>query len=207
MDTQFALKWVEKFEPTQDFDSLECLNLDTLDLSGNDISTSSKTSIDAKAGATLSTEKGSRTLDHMARGNLYIISEEEVPAGYQKTNTVIVAYMDKAQGYADKATIHIRLAKRSATHPEILEFGSLEDFKEYKGDLEDEIGIVFANYKIAEGGSEEKEKEKEENNEMQNKQETNKPNIELPALGAIGVGGVGLLLIISAYLLKKYRGK
>ncbi|WP_260313136.1 hypothetical protein [Lactococcus lactis] len=115
--------------------------------------------------------------------------------------------MDKAQGYADKATIHIRLAKRSATHPEILEFGSLEDFKEYRGDLEDEIGIVFANYKIAEGGSEEKEKEKEESNEMQNKQETNKPNIELPALGAIGVGGVGLLLIISAYLLKKYRGK
>ncbi len=42
---------------------------------------------------------------------------------------------------------------------------------------------------------------------MRNKQETNKPNIELPALGAIGVGGVGLLLIISAYLLKKYRGK
>lgn len=207
MDTQFALRWVEKFEPTQDFDSLERLNLDTLDLSGNDISTSSKTSIDAKAGATLSTEKGSRTLDHMARGNLYIISEEEVPTGYQKTNTVIVAYMDKAQGYADKATIHIRLAKRSATHPEILEFGSLEYFKEYKGDLEDELGIVFANYKITEGGSEEKEKEKEENNEMQNKQETNKPNIELPALGAIGVGGVGLLLIISAYLLKKYRGK
>lgn len=69
----------------------------------------------------------------------------------------------------------------------------------------DELGIVFANYKITEGGSE--EKEKEENNEMQNKQETNKPNIELPALGAIGVGGVGLLLIISAYLLKKYRGK
>ena len=49
--------------------------------------------------------------------------------------------------------------------------------------------------------------DKEENNEMRNKQETNKPNIELPALGAIGVGGVGLLLIISAYLLKKYRGK
>ncbi len=61
---------------------------------------------------------------------------------------MIVAYMDKEQAYADKATIHIRLAKRSATHPELLEFGSLEDFKEYKGGLDNKLGIVFANYKM-----------------------------------------------------------
>ena len=212
LDTQFSLRWVEKFETSQDFATLESLDLNSLELSGNDISSSlSNVPIDVRVGATLSTEKGSKTLEHMGRGNLYIISEENTPEGYQKTNTVIVAYMDKEQAYADKAAIHIRLARRSVTNPELLEFGNLEDFKEYKGGLDNKLGIVFANYKTNDiEDVEDAEAEKEvTDNSLEDKEEKDKSNSnsKLPALGATAIGGIGLTIVLLGYLMKRFLGK
>lgn len=214
MDTQFSLRWVEKFTPSQEFASLESLDTSSLNFSGNDTSSTSGTPVDATTGATLSTVKGSKTLDHMARGNLYIISEDTPPTGYQKTNTVIVAYMDKEQGYAEAASVHIRLARRSESNPDVLEFGNLEDFVEYKGGLDNGLGIVFANYK--EGVTPDKNNDNdtsessssgststEDNNETT--EDSNKIYANLPKLGAIGIGVGGIVLIIIAYLLNKRR--
>lgn len=215
MDTQFSLRWVEKYTPSQEFSSLESLDISSLKLSGNDISSASETPIDATAGATLSTIKGSKTLDHMARGNLYIISEETPPTGYQKTNTVIVAYMDKEQGYAEAASIHIRLARRSEANPDLLEFGNLEDFVEYKGSVGDELGIVFANYKEGvekDSGNEDdfQNSSHPKDNQNSKKEDTTDSTLKihtvLPKLGTIGIGMSGVLLIILMFFLSR-RGK
>lgn len=212
MDTQFSLRWVEKFNPEQDFSSLKSLDIGALELSGNDISSASAQPIDATTGATLSTIKGTKTLDHMGRGNLYIISEETPPEGYQNTNTVIVAYMDKAQGYGDSATIHIRLARQSENNPQILEFGDLEDFVEYKGGVQNGLGIVFANYKEGKipetDNTDNSSKTNTNNTTTGNKSDTsNKKTINLPTLGSVGVGVGGIILIALGYILNKRRNK
>lgn len=212
MDTQFSLRWVEKFNPEQDFSSLKSLDIGALELSGNDISSASAQPIDATTGATLSTIKGTKTLDHMGRGNLYIISEETPPEGYQNTNTVIVAYMDKAQGYGDSATIHIRLARRSENNPQILEFGDLEDFVEYKGGVQNGLGIVFANYKEGKipetDNNDNSSKTNTNNTAIGNNSDTyNKKTINLPTLGSVGVGVGGIILITLGYTLNKRKNK
>ncbi|QDK71156.1 vWA domain-containing protein [Lactococcus protaetiae] len=202
MDTQFILRWVQRFVPTTDFDSLKTLNLEDLELSGGEDEDSDAV-VDVSTGATLSTVNGSKTLNHMSRGNLYIISEDTPPAGYQPTNTVIVAYMDEAQGYSDVADIHIRLARRSANNPNLLEFGALEEFPEYRGTLDDKIGLVFANFELGEpnngngdnGGNDEDVKDE--------------GSSKLPSLGVVsaGIAGIGTLVLIAAYLMKKYLKK
>ena len=124
---------------------------------------------------------------------------------------MIVAYMDKEQAYADKAAIHIRLARRSVTNPELLEFGNLEDFKEYKGGLDNKLGIVFANYKTNDiEDVEDAEAEKEvTDNSLEDKEEKDKSNSnsKLPALGATAIGGIGLTIVLLGYLMKRFLGK
>lgn len=119
--------------------------------------------------------------------------------------------MDKEQAYADKAAIHIRLARRSVTNPELLEFGNLEDFKEYKGGLDNKLGIVFANYKTNDiEDVEDAEAEKEvTDNSLEDKEEKDKSNSnsKLPALGATAIGGIGLTIVLLGYLMKRFLGK
>ncbi|GBG96125.1 Cna B-type domain-containing protein [Lactococcus termiticola] len=153
MDAQFRLRWVEHYTPPTGirFDALTSIDVNQLHLSGEG-EDAEALGIDATTGATLSTGQrgeatGMKTLNHMARGNLYIISENQAPTGYQRTNTAIVAYMDQEQGYADNLSIHIRLARLENN---VLTFGNNRDFPEYRGTIDGAQGIRFANFRVDE---------------------------------------------------------
>ena len=118
--------------------------------------------------------------------------------------------MDKAQGYDDSATIHIRLARQSENNPQILEFGDLEGFVEYKGGVQNGLGIVFANYKKGKVPDTDNNKHSSEGNTTADNTSDNsnkKYSGFLPKLGSIGLGVTGLLLLALVYVLNNRKNK
>lgn len=201
MDTQFRLRWVEQYDDQGQFDTMSSLDIDALHLSGTQEDGLTNDAIDIATGATLSTVNGSKTMNNMGRGNLYIISENNPPSGYQVTDAVIVAYMDEAQGKnAEASVIHVRMARRSDQNPNLLIFDALEHFPEYQGSTEN--GIRFANFKIP----------PQENEDKANDKEKDQSNAVLPQLSDelelfLALLGVGILLCPSLVRLWKKQKK
>ena len=149
MDTQFRLRWVQSYADGSQFATMSSLDLSHLDLRGTG-EQAAEYDVDATTGATLSTIDGEKTINNMTRGNLYIISEPTPPTGYQKSDTIIVAYMDQAAAMFPNGRVQIRLARRSADNPNVLVFDDMNNFPEYRGWTADGRGIRFANFKIGE---------------------------------------------------------
>ncbi|WP_205271947.1 Cna B-type domain-containing protein [Lactococcus taiwanensis] len=157
MDTQFRLRWVERWDDGGNFATMSQLDLTSLNLRGTG-EQASEYNVDATTGAPLSTIEGEKTINNMSRGNLYIISEPTPPAGYQKSDTMIVAYMDQAAALSADGRVQIRLARRSVDHPNVLVFDDVNNFPEYRGWTPDGRGIRFANFKIGQSPVPESEK-------------------------------------------------